>query len=76
MSNRVPRVTGEEAVRAFCKDGYVVVRTSGSHKYLRNPQKPIAISIPVHAGRTLGVGLLSSKIKDAGLTVEEFRRLL
>ena len=76
MSSKVPRVTGEEAVRAFCKDGYTVVRISGSHHYLRHPNKPIALSIPVHKGHILGVGLLSSKIKDAGLTVEEFRSLL
>ena len=76
MSSKVPRVTGEEAIKAFCKDGYLVVRITGSHHYLRHPDKPIALSIPVHRGRTLGVGLLASKIKDAGLTVEQFQNLL
>lgn len=76
MSSKVPRITGEQAVRAFCKLGYTVVRISGSHHYLRHPQKKVALSIPVHKGHTLGVGLLSSKIKDAGLTVEEFLEIL
>jgi predicted RNA binding protein YcfA (HicA-like mRNA interferase family) len=76
MSSKVPRVTGEEAVRAFCKDGYVIVRTSGSHRYLRHPKRPIALSIPVHKGKTLKVGLLASKIKDSGMTVEQFIALL
>lgn len=76
MSSKVPRVTGEEAIKAFCKDGYSIVRITGSHHYLRHPGKPVALSIPVHKGHTLGVGLLASKIKDAGLTVEEFQRLL
>ena len=76
MSSKVPRVTGEEAVRAFCRGGYALVRVSGSHHYLRHPDKPIALSIPVHKGHTLGVGLLTSKIKDAGLSIEEFRALL
>ena len=76
MSSKVPRIKGEEAIRAFCKGGYSVVRITGSHHYLRHPSKPIALSIPVHKGHTLGVGLLASKIKDAGLTVEEFQNLL
>lgn len=69
MSSKAPRVTGEEAVRAFCKAGYSVERQRGSHQFLRHPDK-VALSIPVHAGRTLGVGLLMSKIKDADMTVE------
>jgi predicted RNA binding protein YcfA (HicA-like mRNA interferase family) len=76
MSSKVPRVTGEEAVAAFCKAGYAVVRITGSHHYLRHPEKRVALSIPVHRRKTLGVGLLASKIKDAGMTVEEFIELL
>ena len=76
MPNRVPRVTGEQAVRAFCRDGYSIVRISGSHHFLRHPDKPVVLSIPVHKGRTLGVGLLASKIKDANMTVEQFAALL
>ena len=75
-SNKPPRIKGEQAIRAFCKDGYLVVRISGTPHYLRHPQKPIALSIPIHKGHILGVGLLASKIKDAGLTVEEFKALL
>ena len=69
MSKKVPRVSGEQAIKAFCKGGYSVVRITGSHHYLRHPERTIALSIPVHKGHTLGVGLLASKIKDAGLTV-------
>ena len=76
MPSKVPRITGEQAVRAFCRDGYSIVRISGSHHFLRHPDKPIALSIPVHKGKTLGVGLLASKIKDAGMTVEQFIALL
>ena len=74
MSDKAPRVTGEQAVRAFCRAGYWVERQRGSHKILRHEEK-VGLSIPVH-NRTLGVGLLASKIKDAGMTVEEFTALL
>jgi predicted RNA binding protein YcfA (HicA-like mRNA interferase family) len=37
---------------------------------------PNRLSVPVHAGRTVGVGLLKSQIVAAGLTVDEFNDLL
>jgi len=77
MSSRLPRVTGEEAVRAFCKAGYIVARTSGSHFFLKFPDgRRVSLSIPVHKEKTLGIELPASKIKDAGLTPEEFCNLL
>ncbi len=76
MPNKMPRVTGEKAVKAFCGSGYAIDRIAGSHRILRHPQKTERLSIPVHAGKTLGVGLLSSLIKTSGLTVEEFIALL
>jgi predicted RNA binding protein YcfA (HicA-like mRNA interferase family) len=76
MPSKVPRVTGEEAVKAFCAAGYALDRTTGSHKILKHPDRRERLSIPVHAGKVLGVGLLRSQIKAAGLTVEEFTALL
>jgi predicted RNA binding protein YcfA (HicA-like mRNA interferase family) len=72
----VPRITGEEAIKAFCRAGYVIDRIAGSHRILKHPDKPQRLSIPVHGGKTLGVGLLRSQIKAAGLNVEEFVALL
>ena len=45
----------------------------GSHYVLKHPRRA-AITIPRH--REVKVGLLMSKIKAAGLTVEEFEELL
>jgi predicted RNA binding protein YcfA (HicA-like mRNA interferase family) len=69
---KVPRITGEEAIKAFSKAGFVEDRVRGSHHILRHPEQTVRLSIPVHAGQTLGVGLLRSQIRDAGLTVEQF----
>lgn len=73
---KVPRITGEEAIKAFNKDGFRLDRIRGSHHILRHPDKTARLSIPVHKGRTVGLGLLHSQIIAAGLTVEEFQRLL
>jgi predicted RNA binding protein YcfA (HicA-like mRNA interferase family) len=66
---RLRDVPGRRIIRAFEKLGYEVARITGSHYVLKHPERP-TISIPRHG--TVKVGLLLSKIKAAGLTVEEF----
>jgi predicted RNA binding protein YcfA (HicA-like mRNA interferase family) len=73
---KVPRIPGREAVAAFEKFGYEVDRVKGSHHILKKPGCFELLSIPVHDGKTVGTGLLSHQIKLAGLTIEEFRKLL
>jgi len=72
----VPRIQGQEAVRAFKRDGFVVDRIKGSHHIMKKDGHPYILSVPVHSGKTLGVGLLKSLIEAAGLTVEQFKQLL
>jgi len=70
---RLRGLSGERVVRAFERVGYKVGRVRGSHYVLTHPERA-AVSIPRH--REVKVGLLMSKIKAAGLTVEEFEKLL
>lgn len=73
----LPVVTGAEVVRALERAGLVVVRSSGSHHRMVHSDDPArATTVPVHAGRTIKRGTLRGIIKQAGLTVEEFRSLL
>lgn len=71
---RMPRITGKEAVKAFERAGFVLNRVKGSHHILK--RNGVRLSIPVHSGITVGVGLLNSLISAAGLTVDEFLELL
>ena len=68
----VPRISGAKAVKAFERAGFEVVRIKGSHHIMKRTGHPNRLSIPVHAGKTVGVGLLKSQIDAAGLTVEKF----
>lgn len=72
----VPRITGAEAKRAFEKVGFHQERMRGSHCIMKKDGHPYHLSIPMHAGKTLGPGLLKSLIEAAGLTVEQFIDLL
>ena len=73
---KVPHVTGEQAVKAFGKAGFCLDRIKGSHHILKHPETSVRLSIPVHARKTVGIGLLSAQIKSANLTVEQFIDLL
>ena len=71
-----PKITGQEAISAFEKAGFEVDRIRGSHHILKKSGHRYALSIPVHSGKTVGTGLLSAQIKNAGLTIEEFLEFL
>ncbi|MBK6319742.1 MAG: type II toxin-antitoxin system HicA family toxin [Dehalococcoidia bacterium] len=56
------------------RSGWRVSRQSGSHVVMLKAESIVSLSIPLH--RELGPGLLSSQIKGAGLSVDEFIGLL
>ncbi len=71
----LPVVSGKEAVKAFNRIGYLVDHQSGSHIILRNSSTPFRrLTIPNH--KELAKGTLRSLIREAGLTVEQFKSLL
>ena len=70
---RLPLISGDDFVKAVQKVGYVWDHTEGSHMILLYPSGR-RLSVPRHA--ELGQGLLRALIRDAGLSREEFIRLL
>ena len=72
---RLPRVSGDQAVAALIHSGFERIRQRGSHVYMRHPDGRRTV-VPVHAGETLGAGLLAKILRDAGLARDEFERLL
>ncbi len=69
--SRLPRPTGAELVRALGKAGFELVRIKGSHHFLRH----ITV-VPVHAGETVGPGLMSNVLRDTELSRDELVALL
>ena len=72
----LPRVTGGEIVQALGKLGWVTVAQKGSHAQLKHPARGGRVTVPLHAGETLGPGLLRSILVQAGITVDELRAVL
>jgi predicted RNA binding protein YcfA (HicA-like mRNA interferase family) len=72
---KLPALTGKEIVAALERAGFSVIRTRSSHNFLRHPDGRTTV-VPVHAGETIGPGLLSKILRDCQLTREEFSTFL
>lgn len=72
--SRLPSVSGAQCASALAKAGFAVRRQTGSHLIVQRRDPYTQIVIPNH--KELKRGLLRRIIKDAGLTVEEFIKLL
>jgi len=69
---RLPRVSGDKHVAAFKRAGWTVNHIEGSHYIMIKEGSDIHLSIPVHKGKELGIGLLKKLIEKAKLTNEEY----
>lgn len=69
---KLPRISSREAIRALESLGFEQVRQTGSHVVMKKETEEgeIGCVVPVH--RELKVGTLSSILKQAQVTVEEF----
>jgi predicted RNA binding protein YcfA (HicA-like mRNA interferase family) len=72
---RLPRLTGKEAVRALGRIGFQIIRTRGSHVFLRHPDGRVT-TVPVHSREILGPGLMRSILRDVDLSVEDLLKNL
>jgi predicted RNA binding protein YcfA (HicA-like mRNA interferase family) len=72
---RVPRLRGKEVVRALERARFTVVRSRGSHVFLKHSDGR-ATTVPVHSGETIGPGLMRAILRDAELTIVELEGFL
>lgn len=55
--------------------GFEVVRQRGSHVQLKNSVGRL-VTVPLHYGKEVGVGIVLRILRTAGITKEEFLSLL
>ena len=75
MSRKFPAASGEECIRALKRGGFEVVRITGGHHHLRKDGHPHLITVPNHR-TSLKIKTLKNILISAGLTSEEFRKML
>ncbi len=75
MSPRLPSLRPTEVVRGLEKAGREIDRQTGRHVILVKPDRGNIVLVPMHR-RDIPRGTLRGILKDAGLTQDEFRKLL
>ena len=73
--SKLPVVSGKQVCIVLEKIGYRIDHQTGSHIVLRNQNPPYRrITVPNH--KELAKGTLRAIIRQAGLTVDEFSKLM
>jgi predicted RNA binding protein YcfA (HicA-like mRNA interferase family) len=73
--SKLPVISGIKVVKVLAKIGYEIDHQTGSHFILRNKEYPHRrLVVPRH--REIAKGTLRAIIRQAGLTVEEFMKIL
>ena len=70
----LPSFTGKELITKLEKVGFTVLRVKGSHHLLRHEDGRTTV-VPVHAGETIGPGLLSKILRDCELSREDVAKI-
>ena len=70
----LPVVSGAKLVKALERAGWRLSRQRGSHVRMKHPERPIAVTVPLH--RELKRGTLAGILADAGLDRDRLRELL
>ncbi len=74
--SKLPVVSGDGAVKAFQRLGYLKVRQRGGPIRLHHPSDPPRKPLTIPRHKELGHGLLRKLLRDANLTPDEFAELL
>ncbi|MDP1545791.1 MAG: type II toxin-antitoxin system HicA family toxin [Anaerolineales bacterium] len=70
----LPRISGRECVKALSKAGFYLKRQEGSHMVLRRDNPFGQVVVPDH--KELDRGTLRAIIRQSGLSIDEFIKLL
>jgi len=72
--SKLPVLSGEKCIKALTKTGFYLKRQEGSHVTLRRDAPFCQLVVPVH--KELDRGTLRAIVRQAGLSVSEFTKLL
>jgi predicted RNA binding protein YcfA (HicA-like mRNA interferase family) len=75
LSQKLPRATSSQVIKALEKLDFRFSRQSGSHKIYKNAQGK-RVTVPSHKGKVLHPKVLKSILKDADVSLNEFFKLL
>ena len=71
----MPAVSSRKLIKVLKKKGFVLYRTTGSHRHFKHPSVRKLITVPFH-NRDIGRGLMKKILDDAEISIDEFIKLL
>ena len=71
----LPAIKGQRLIKALKKIGFEVARSKGSHNFLQHSDGRCTV-VPVHAGETIGRGLLAQIMRDCEISPEDLKNIL
>lgn len=74
MSQKLPRLTGNELGRILKRAGWDLDRVAGNHFIYVKPGTPETLSVPNHK-REMSIGTLRRLLRDASIDRRELERL-
>jgi len=72
---KLPILTPSQLIRTLESAGFAIIRQKGSHVRMKHPDGRVT-TVPVHAGKTIGRGLLRKILRDTELTPDNLTNLL
>lgn len=69
---KLPRISGQEAIRVLERLGFEILRQKGSHVVLKKQTPNGAVGCTVPLSRQLAIGTLAGILRQAQVTPEEF----
>jgi predicted RNA binding protein YcfA (HicA-like mRNA interferase family) len=76
MSPKLPRISGQQLIRALKRAGYIQQRQRGSHVHLKRDSDGRRVIVPIHVGRDVPLGTLRAILRDADITPDQLIELL
>ncbi|GER93824.1 type II toxin-antitoxin system HicA family toxin [hot springs metagenome] len=76
--DKIPSISGKDLCSVLEKDGFKLVRQTGSYKIYQKltEEGNITIPVPVHSNKPLKKGTLHNILKKAGISKERLKFLL
>ena len=69
-------ISPKKLIKLLAKEGFVNVKTKGSHYFFLHPISRRSTSVPLHGNKDIGVGLLRKILQDIEMPVDEFKSKL
>ena len=76
MNPKLPQIKAKELIKVALKLGFEFDRQSGSHAIYYRKSDKRRVVVPIHPGKDIKPKTLFGIIKDMGLEVDKFKRLL